>query len=651
MATRLNTIEYAFDLRTSPAYTLAAATRHDFVNYGGSQLNVYIPETTSRTFISAYVEICARDASSATSSRASLSSWLIGIKFGANAFDDVTVTDTMTDTGEQISYIWKRDVTARFTAQFTGSSQAVQVGFQFATSSATNPVILTNISAKLVITYSYDDTSGATTRIKTVRIPLESHTDTVPLTTLTQIGTNQIPNLDTFLPEDTTAYRCKFFEISGNEAIGATTDTTLTVALDAETPGFSFSPNENANNSSCFDTLIWTRSDMTTNGTHAFMAKMAGVAGYNNLCVVLVVTYEYTEATTSTVINSLAIPWHFEDVNLYNSSGYKSRYSRSFNLCEPGSLTLVQSGVMIYSSAVSAANQSCAIGSQAYRTYTTNAGSVTCGQVSLTQRFDSGGAQGAGASISDNAITITIDSYSASLAVYTNVCGIIYLNYTSDKATTGGTGVHAKTIKKLTYATAADGTAIAIGSPTLLDIPETYYGIISAGVLMETESALTQNGTNIAVSQNAGEGSGGGYRTIISTTLSTDPELGRKSVYADATDLFDRFDGDYDSKRLAVEGARYWKADTISTAYKSFEHWVSYHGHYFQIMGQVFQSAGGTVTIKYHDATTDECLTTTTRTGNGPYTTYVFDPRAKYTVGYESATRIGRSANGTPTRQ
>src|SRR6185369_4429841 len=99
---------------------LAVATRNDF-----AAITLAVPENTSRTFRSVIVHVFCRDNQNASTS---LTSWLIGIKLGAAAFDDVTTTFTMTASGVSEDYYFKRDVTAYFNTNFgAGTTQTCQV--------------------------------------------------------------------------------------------------------------------------------------------------------------------------------------------------------------------------------------------------------------------------------------------------------------------------------------------------------------------------------------------------------------------------------------------------------------------------------------------------------------------------------------------
>lgn len=174
------TVEYAFATRTT---ALTATTRHDF-----SSITLSIPETQSRTFRSVYVEIHCRGTET---SGTSLTSWLIGIKLGATAFSDTTVAQTLTHSGDQQSHRFlSGDLSSYFNSNFgSGTTQTCEVGVAF------GGLGVINVTAKLYIQYEYDEThASADTRVKTVRIPIESGTTTLT-NSLAEVGTWQVPAL------------------------------------------------------------------------------------------------------------------------------------------------------------------------------------------------------------------------------------------------------------------------------------------------------------------------------------------------------------------------------------------------------------------------------------------------------------------------
>jgi len=82
MALRLNTVEYAFPQNLG---NYASGTVENF-----SQITIDIPETTNRTFISAFADIFTLDANATTGT--DITSWSFGLRVGGTgAFLNRTV--------------------------------------------------------------------------------------------------------------------------------------------------------------------------------------------------------------------------------------------------------------------------------------------------------------------------------------------------------------------------------------------------------------------------------------------------------------------------------------------------------------------------------------------------------------------------------
>ena len=153
MAIRTKTVEYAFLQATA---SVASGTARNFTQLAA----LAIPETTSRTFKSVILQCSAWDNGTTA---ASVSAVLMGVALGAVAIDTATVTFTLTNSGEQQGWVWDRDVTSYFVTNYTGTSMTADARL-----TVTGP-ITSNATAKLIITYEYDD--AATTQLKTGPYP------------------------------------------------------------------------------------------------------------------------------------------------------------------------------------------------------------------------------------------------------------------------------------------------------------------------------------------------------------------------------------------------------------------------------------------------------------------------------------------------
>jgi hypothetical protein len=328
-AIRTKTVEYAWVQDTA---SVAAGTVRTL-----TARTINIPETTNRTFRSVYI---MSHIQSDNTTAASPTSIAYGFGIDAVAFSTKSVSDTMTTSGENEAYTFYTDVTAYFVTNFTGTSHTVRLTTNMAVAATTN------VSAKLIITYEYDDSE--TTRLKTVRIPVASSTSTIT-TSLAQIG--QVPDLDDFLPEASKTYRDIFFETHVNEGTVAAVagNPTLTFALDAE-GGTADGAHMDDQNSARYYYRIWSRTDMTTSDPHAFKAATSNLSmPFPGLSATLVVTYEYNHTNSTRIMNSLVVP-------ATSPGGFpggtvpadQSRSEVKFYIEEPGTITSTTSGVNFF---------------------------------------------------------------------------------------------------------------------------------------------------------------------------------------------------------------------------------------------------------------------------------------------------------------
>lgn len=638
MALRTKTIEYAFPTNTT---ILLSATRYDF-----AAIDLYIPETSSRTFKSVIMEVTCRDAVTTTTA-VSQTARLLGIKLGATAFDDQTKTVTIANTGEHMSFAFRRDVTSYFESNFgSGSSQTCQIGVSFTGASHIN------ITAKLIITYEYEE-SLATTRIKTVRIPIESPTSILS-STLTEIGTDQVPNLDTFLPEASKVYRDIFFQCHANERSNAATDYSFELALDSEAATV-FGNVEQGMNSSTFLTYIWKRTDMTTNSTHQFKARTTLTDRMEHLTTYLVVTYEYDVATTTNFMNSLLLP--LGDVSGYlggTNATDNSRLSRTFFIQEPGTITLAQSGVMLtYNRSTTVPGTNVRAGGQSYRTLTSNAFTTNCGGSVYMHRIDSGAAGGAGLTLARGENTITFDMYRTSNTINqsaTNMNGLMFLNYTSDVYNTDEDGAHAHTTLWHIYSepnSTEYGLSENTFTPTPPSIPESNYWLMGVGYNIYLMYTLTDGGYGMKIQKASGDGWEDLYESIIEGAN----ERAVCMINIRGRDAFKRHP--LDENGVDIETSRKYKIATPNQAkWSEVVMALTYHSITYTASGTIsgYAGDGSGIVVDFFRSDNDEFVGSATSTVGGGFTFTWYDNTINlYAVARESDSRVGRSADALPT--
>lgn len=498
MTIRTKTVEYAFPLATA---AVATAVARDFTT-----ITVTIPETTSRTFKSVHLEISAVDN---VATAASVTAVLMGIQLNAIAIDSATVTQTITNSGENQSFLWIRDVTSYFVTNYTGTSMTALARL------TVTGVATINATAKLVITYEYDD--SATNQLKTVRIPIDGNTGNLT-TVLTAVGAaNQIPLLDEFLPEANKTIRSYFFQMDIHTGTTAAAAAALTMRYDGAT---------SVTDTSWAYTLIsdtfYRRIDvltgLSTSATHSIEASTSSTTGAPFPCLngVLVVTYTFDVVTNTTLngaidsavtsvdvtdasawptvypftvqvdneklrvtgrtSNTLTVTRGFDGTTaaahstgaavlatILNSivetvvdeegwiggtaTGDKSRFKRNFLCAEPGLVEMKQSGVQLFCIGSGAITLDMRLGSQASRTFT-HAATVRCGGISSMRRGDAGAIGGAGGTVTRGRNDFVLDFFTTSATagdIGSNASGVVYFNYTSGQSAPGG-GDHAHSV-------------------------------------------------------------------------------------------------------------------------------------------------------------------------------------------------------------
>jgi len=642
MALRTKTIEYCFPFATA---AVAAGTARDFTN-----ITVNIPENTSRTFRSVILEVTACDN---PTTAASLTAVLMGISVSPTARNDATVSQTITNSGENQSFIFTRDVTGYFQTNFTSTSHTV--GARLTLTGATS----VNCTAKLIITYEYDDT-GQTTRIKTVKIPIDGNNGNLT-TSLTAVGgvSDQIPALDTFLPEASKTYRDIFFEINTHTGKNSTTSRVLTMRYNG-TNSLASTAYQGALNSDIWfrriDKIITGQTGaIDTSTTNTVEAQTANTdMPCPCLSGVLVVTYEYDHDASTTILNSLQIP-------AIDESGWcggprsedRSRFFRTLFVEEPGPIELKQSGVLASYIDGAAVSMVFNIGAQDDRAFDHGA-TVRCGGMHHMRRFDSGAVgDPSGITLARGLNSIQIDFFTTGNTVGSkgsNVSAILFLNYYSGKHVDGD-GAHAHTTYWINrpYATGGLTERLQYSGVTTPIIPETNWYSISIGY----EGKVLLSGTAVGslafafqTEIQSTETVGAGWLDFYNSIYSSDAEIGPSLIWARARDDYKRHPRDADTARLDPTVARDYRFDvsqnatTIWQATKLF----TYHNITFDVAGDITGSDGGTIYIDLIRTDSGEVVDTKTQVGDGPFSFVWYDNTIDMIVlAYENDDKKGAS--------
>lgn len=655
MAQRVKTVEYAFDTRLTNLATnttLGTATRHDF-----TAVAIALPETTSRTFRSVKIVLSWRDASTTVTN---YTSWRIGIKLGAVAFTDVDYAPTaQANAGDHECSFINSDVTAYFVTNYTGSSMNAQVGIAVATAAAQN---INNITAKLIITYEYDD-AGLTSEVKTVRLPIQSR-HALLTNAQQEIGTtggtnnasaNQIPILtggSGILTEASVSIQQAWIEVWSNDAGAATTDFNAFYQIDSAGEVTRATLEQALNNGVFYyDIFIYDTSTYSTTSAHAFKARSSTTSRFDSLGAVLHVTYTYDPSTTTSVLNSviLALGPSLHPTRLMGTTaGDGQVYSCDYWVEEPGTITTLQSGALMFVQSAGGGTFRCLAGGQAERSYTMTS-LVNSGGNVIVHRCDHGTSPWALARGFNN---LDFKIYTTAADVATFCGGIVYLNYTSSVAT-DGVNVHNKsTFWSLsdfpTSGAASTSREITTTNQHTPNIPETNYFLNGVVYQVFNRHSTALNPQSLFAEALSGEWNADGWLQVGSAWFANDGELNTTVFWMPALDLFNltnQFSG-----KMNIETARKYRLQTQTAALQWLSGvWVTYHGITFACAGTVGGSSGGTVDVAALDTTDYLKWGTSSRTGDGSYSITVYDNTRSYFVeARESASLLGRSDNGTP---
>jgi hypothetical protein len=649
-ANRVKTVEYMLpNILTQVTQVAAAGTYTD-----SADATIYIPETTSRVILSAVLEVTAYNYLYTNSSN--VSGW--GVRCSCNAGANWTskaVVSALNESDENYQALFMVDMTAEFTARFAGTSDTCRWGYYiYGTASTTG---WSNASAKLIITYEYDDTAHDT-RLKTVRIPIESRNGRVT-TTWTAIGqgaaTEQIPILTgagAFLPEASVVIRQKYLELWGNTLPGDTTDAAISLRMDAGGTTYAYQPFDNTQDSSSTIRLMWDISAESSGSAHSvYAAVSAGTQYVNALGGWMTVTYEYNHGSSSTILNSLLLGLG-EDPDNINQATNKSVISVARYIEEPSAVTMVQSAIWFTYQGAGTTSDTLTfkLGAQTATGYTPTHDGTMAGMSSFVHRFDSGGYRGSSQTLIRGENTFTAEWYTASANRCNNASALMILNYTSSKAT-GGDGLHAHSCYFPIMPSTSLTTIIERSAAVNPKIIESSYWLIGAMPLLYVLGLGTAIDTFVVTCERL-SAEGNGWESLFSSTYTGNAENGCQINNGACRFAFKRWPNDTDSDRMDIEGARTWRIVGSSKQY-GLGIWITYHSHTFTISGTVsgyVDADGAGLTVRIFRVSDGLCIGTTTTTAGGAYTmTWYDDTEPMRAVCEEDSTHVGASAAGTAT--
>jgi hypothetical protein len=653
MAMRLKTIEYAF-----PSVTSNVSLN---VGYTWPTQTLYIPETSSRTFRSVHAELTFRVVSTGA-----VSNVFCQVKLGSSPYfygPLINEPNTASAYNDLTTYRYVFDLTSQFSSWFgSGASQTAQIDVE--TVSSTSVI---GLSCKLVITYEYDD-SSASTRIKTVRIPIESYTGSLNQNYVS-IGTNQIPALDSFLPESGKVYRQIFLETFANEANTSTTSFGVNIQIDNYPVRYCGTRPFQAATSAWFYDIYDLTSVISTSSAHDIKANISITATrLARFGGILTVTYEYDHSSSSTIINSVMIPFtpSRRDAvvsSYFDATGENVRLRIPIYIPEGGTISLRQSGYVLTWTNNEPQTIASRAGGQSFSTLSSSTMSYPVAPQSVVRRIDSGGLAGtAGFSPAhgNNEIVIDIHRYQPNSTSYdvllskarTALSGILYLNYTCSKHSLGD-GAHLHTVAHLITQTASENYPVQI-SATAPSIPETKYWISSVGF---ASHFIAYGGTDnrISTSYIYAQDDSSSYQGLGFITESLISQGMFSTFWAlDVTWFFKRFPNDPAPGRNDVETQRAYRiySSYYTQVWPALVMYVTYHAISSEVSGQLhyYSGSGANIPVMVHRADTGELVAKGQTSSGGQFSVTVYDDTIQYFVtARQDDSHVGRSSNGGAT--
>jgi hypothetical protein len=650
------TVEYAFATTGSNIATntaLSTTTRWDFPFIG-----LTIPETTSRNFKSVILECYYRDAFTTVYNT---SGWRLGITCGSNAASDVDYTPTAQgNTGDHETNCVIRDVTDYFNANFgTSASQSCQASLAISTATAAN---VENLTAKLYITYEYE--ASGSRSVKTVRIPIQSGSSPLAIVSR-ELGTggtsaapaNQVPALNTFLPESNKTYLSTWFEMFGNDSGAATTDFWAFYQINDQTSA-SRCYLEQALNTGTFFHDIWLTKytdgsgviienyPISASAASAFKTYSSLAARFDAFGGLYYVTYEY-DSTSASVINSVILPFDTDSSNIMGTSASNANVvAKDFWVTEPN-VALAQSGLLLYVQSAGGATLNIGAGSQTVRPYTLTA-LVNSGGHSLVHRID----HNSGATLARGKNTISVKAYtSAATGAANTLTGYIFLNYTSNSAA-GGESCHNHTTiwhnaTQFTTGAAATENDILTTNQRTPSILSPDYWLNGVGYEINSRFGVASNLIYLFADKLTGEYNGDGWETLCSWYHTNDGELASYREIEDATDRFN-IDGKRSREKMDIEVARPYRLAYSTAALFSMKTYLTYHTNTFAVSGSFLNPAslGADVKVDAYRTYDNMWSGSTLSTASGSYIINVLDNVYPYFVSAsQDTTHIGRSAS------
>lgn len=663
--------EFFFDTRVATlacdGSALNSSTAHTFDTMSASQSKLYCPVSGSRTWRQVLLKINARWATN--TSTIGITKLRYALQFAGGGFSsNVDISGTNLSTKAQ-SQEFTIDITSAVAAGFTiGTSVDFDVRVTFVTSSAGD---LNAVTCSVMGVVEIDDASSQS--MQTIYLPLDK-ADSAITGSLTEIRTNQWPDLDALIPYANKTYLNMALVLECNTNQGGGGAHHLSYALDSEAAVDRSDIQNGGVDGRFYD--VWVRNDVDTSTAHAVKWKRSAATGIGVVKLMLVVTFSYDVPDPETSGGSFVsrmIPFVLcAGPMIENGASPILKVELPFKIAEANPV-LKQSGLALDFCTTYGGGVSLYCDSQsAAQTY---AGEPSHGHVShhnATHRVDSGARFGAGVTLARGNVKLTMYAVEPGVFSSTGYSGFLVLNYVCD---TPAAGDFAKTrtyrLQQSTSATTLGETtgpnhtrsgaaskvptfpaAWALASPIAYDLKtltqSDQFELRSARLYVGTlsgelpASSFVELGTGHEI-QTCSPGYGHAWATV----RFIDADFRKFYRWADDPDSDNRLDPEQQRNfRVGLNGS----AGAQPAARMMLEMIVDWHAQAFTVSGQVTRSpVVSGLTMGVHRADTDEMVTTCTTDVDGNCSATVYDGSVDhYFQGIGDSSHQGRSQPVTP---
>lgn len=621
MATRMKTVQFAF-----PA--LASLTNNTLTTL--TQTTLYLPETGTKTIKKAWVEISFDDIITATGG--TLTTKTINLRLGAAGYTSSANANTLTNSGENASFMLTRDFTSHFTTNWTGTSMTCDIQVQINQSTGTT-LGMVNVCAIVYVTYEYDDTS--TTHIKTVYIPLNAPVTSLPTT---KTSHDTIPALDTYLPEASKVYRNTAIVIIMNTQ--NSTVQNFTISYENDSDGVRNTIYEAAMQTDRLTRMIHLVGAWNGAITHTFNLWSSLASVCYTAQAYLMVTYEFNHTTSTSIMNSIELPKYLAGSFGMTTTNYE-RADWEFMVQETNPVFNKIAAYLYWNTNSLETTINFRLGTGSFVGYTQGGSQVNAGNKCAMIRNDAP----TGATLARGKCKVNCDFSSAHTSQRGwGINGFLLVNYTSDKHA-NGVGAHNHTIKYPLWMTSTEaGINHITTSASGISVPETNYFLNCIGFNLMTMKQA--NSSQIIKAEKLVAEGGLYWMDLADRSLAGDTEQGVNHFYfEDKNKIFRQCPQQI--TKLDLETARRYVLDyagqtSTTFQYQFFMAIFTYHAITYQSTLTIQNSDATTVVVNIFEANTSEVKQTYSRTGNGDITLIGYDDTEPYSAGgYENPTKLG----------